>query len=163
MVEEDRTEPKLVSLYGMYIVGAEVRTTNRDERDGGTAKIPSLWERVNANKLIDIIPDQLHPTVTIAAYTRYQSDDTGPYSLIVGAEVDGLSRVPPGMVGITVLAQEYLIFDAAGRMPAAVLTAWSKVWRYFSQPTVLHRSFTTDFERYDSAKPDTVELHIAVR
>lgn len=163
MAEAIQPEPRLVSLYGMYIVGIEVRTTNRDEEDQSTARIPSLWQRVREEKLLDAIHEPMEPAVTLGAYTRYQSDDKGPYSLIVGAEVYGLDRIPPGMVGITVLAQEYLIFTAAGDMPAAVIDGWKHVWKYFSETTVLNRAFTTDFERYDSARPNEVEIHIAVR
>jgi predicted transcriptional regulator YdeE len=163
MGEAIQPEPRLVSLYGMYVIGIEARTTNRDEKDASTARIPLLWRRVREEKLLDAIPEPLEPGVMLGAYTRYQSDDKGPYSLIVGVEVDGLDRVPPGMVGITVLAQEYLIFTAAGEMPAAVIDGWSQVWKYFSETTVLKRAFTTDFERYDSARPGEVEIHIAVR
>lgn len=163
MAEAIRPEPRLVSLYGMYIVGLEVRTMNRDEQNQSTAKIPALWQRVRDENLLAAIPMANDPAVTLAAYTRYQSDDSGPYSLIVGAEVDGLERIPPGMVGITVLAQEYLIFTAAGEMPAAVIDGWKEVWKYFSETTVLKRAYTTDFERYDSARAGEVEIHIAVR
>jgi predicted transcriptional regulator YdeE len=163
MGEAIQPEPRLVSLYGMYIVGLEARTMNRDEENQATAKIPSLWQRVRDESLLAAIPSAKESAVTIAAYTRYQSDDKGPYSLIVGSEVDGLERIPPGMVGITVLAQEYLIFTAAGEVPAAAIEGWKAVRKYFSETTVLKRAYTTDFERYDSARPAEVEIHVAVR
>jgi predicted transcriptional regulator YdeE len=163
MGEAIQPEPRLVSLYGMYVIGVEVRTTNRDEQDPRTARIPLLWQRVREEMLLDAIPEQLEPGVMLGAYTRYQRDDKGPYSLIVGAEVGGLDRIPPGMVGITVLAQEYLVFTAAGEMPAAVIDGWKQVWKYFSETTVLKRAFTTDFERYDSKRPNEAGIHIAVR
>jgi len=163
MGEVIQPEPRLVSLYGMYIVGVEIRTMNRDEESPVTARIPALWQRVREENVLEAIPDPKEPAVTLGAYTRYQSGDKGPYSLIIGLEVDGLERIPPGMVGITVLAQEYMIFTAAGEMPAAVIAGWKEVWKYFSETTVLKRAFTTDFERYDSARPNEVEIHIAVR
>jgi predicted transcriptional regulator YdeE len=163
MAEVMQPEPRLVSLYGMYIVGIETRTTNRDEENQATARIPSLWQRVREEKLLEAIPDPKDPGVTLGAYTRYQSGDRGPYSLIVGSEVDGLDRIPKGLVGITVLAQEYLIFTAAGEMPSAVIDGWKQVWKYFAGTTVLKRAYTTDFERYDSARPAEVEIYIAVR
>jgi predicted transcriptional regulator YdeE len=158
-----KPDPRLVSLYGMYVVGIEARTTNRDEKNEKTARIPALWQRVREENLLAAISEPKEPGVTLGAYTRYQSDDKGPYSLIIGSEVYGLDRIPAGMVGITVLAQEYLIFTAAGEMPAAVIEGWKAVWNYFSETTVLKRAYTTDFERYDSARPDEVEIHIAVR
>lgn len=158
-----KPEPRLVSLYGMYIVGFEVRTTNRDEMNARTARIPALWQRIREENLLAPVMEPKQPAITLGAYTRYQSDDKGPYSLIIGSEVEGLDRIPPGMVGITVLAQEYLIFTATGEMPAAVSEGWKEVWKYFSETTVLKRAYTTDFERYDSARPAEVEIHIAVR
>jgi predicted transcriptional regulator YdeE len=163
MGEAIQPEPRLVRLYGMYIVGLEVRTMNRDEENQATAKIPALWQRVRGENVLAAIPTPKEPAVILGAYTRYQSDDKGPYSLIVGSEVDALERIPPGMVGITVLAQEYLIFTASGEMPAATIEGWKAVWKYFSETTVLKRAYTTDFERYDSARPTEVEIHIAVR
>ena len=157
------SEPRLVSLYGKYIIGWEVRTTNQDEMNPRTAKIPGLWNRIYKENLTQKIPDPAEPGVTLGAYTRYQSDANGPYSLIVGAEVGDVDHVPEGMAGIVVLAQEYLIFTASGEMPEAVADGWRAVWKYFAADTTLKRAFTTDFERYDAAKPGVVEIHIAVR
>lgn len=157
------SEPKLVSLYGKYIVGLEVRTTNRDEMDPKKAKMPAVWKRVYQEHITDRIPDQKEPGVKLGAYTRYQSDANGPYSLIVGAEVGDVDNVPEGMAGIVVLAQEYLIFKAQGEMPKAVIDGWGAVWKYFAADTTLKRAFTTDFERYVDSKPGIVEIHIAVR
>ncbi|MEO5903750.1 MAG: GyrI-like domain-containing protein [Gemmatimonadaceae bacterium] len=156
-------EPRLVSLYGKYIVGWEVRTTNQDEMDPHKAKIPGVWKRVYKEHLADSIPGPKEPGVLLGAYTRYQSDANGPYSLIVGTEVGDVDNVPEGMAGIVVLAQEYLIFTASGEMPKAVVDGWGAVWKYFAADTTLKRAFTTDFERYDSSKPGVVEIHIAVR
>lgn len=161
--QSDISEPKLVSLYGKYIVGWEARTTNTDEMDPKKAKIPGVWKRVYDENLADRIPGQKEPGVTLGAYTRYQSDGNGPYSLIVGVEVGDVDNVPEGMAGIVVLAQEYLIFTAKGEMPRAVVDGWGAVWKYFAADTTLKRAFTTDFERYDDAKPGLVEIHIAVR
>ena len=163
MAEAPLVEPKLVSKYGMYIVGWEVRTANHDEANQATARIPALWKRVQEENLITRIPEVKDPSILLGIYTRYQRTDKGPYSLIVGTEVESIDSVPAGMVGITVLSQEYLIFSATGQMPGAVISAWTAVWKYFSQATVLRRSFTTDFERYDTAKPDEVDVYIAVR
>ena len=157
------SEPKLVSLYGKYIVGWEVRTTNQDEMDPTKARMPGVWQRVYKENLADNIAVKKEPGVILGAYTRYQSDANGPYSLIVGAEVADVDNVPEGMAGIVVLAQEYLIFTASGEMPKAVVDGWGAVWKYFAADTTLKRAFTTDFERYDSSRPGVVEIHIAVR
>lgn len=163
MTDETRPEPRFASPFGMYIVGLEVRTTNRDESDPGTAKIPSVWKRAREVDVAGQIAEPKEPGVMLGAYTRYQSDDKGPYSLIVGVEVCDLDNIPGGMAGITILAQEYVVFTSRGEMPQAVIDGWAAVWKYFSETTALTRAFTTDYERYDSARPDTVEIYIAVR
>jgi predicted transcriptional regulator YdeE len=163
MTDPMSPEPRLVSLYGKYIVGWEVRTSNRDESSPDTARIPPVWDRAREENLGAIIRDQREPGVMLGAYTRYQSDDKGPYSLIVGVEVEDLDNIPQGMTGITVLAQEYAVFTAVGEMPQAVIDGWTAVWKYFSDNTVLTRVFSTDFERYDSAKPGVIEIYVAVR
>jgi predicted transcriptional regulator YdeE len=156
-------EPRFVSLYGMYIVGWEVRTSNRDEADPAKAKIAKVWERAREEEITGQISNAIDPDVLIGAYTRYLSDDQGPYSLIVGAEVTDLDDVPKGMSGITVLAQEYVVFTSTGEMPQAVMNGWAAAWKYFSETTALTRAFTTDFEKYDSSKPNEVKIHVAVR
>jgi predicted transcriptional regulator YdeE len=156
-------EPRFVSLFGKYLVGWEVRTSNRDERDPKKAKIPGMWERVREEEIAGQIPNATDVDELLGAYTRYQSDDSGPYSLIVGMEVTDLDEVPKGMTGITILAQEYVVFTSSGEMPQAVMDGWAAVWKYFSETTALTRAFTTDFERYHSAKPGEVEIYIAVR
>jgi predicted transcriptional regulator YdeE len=156
-------EPKFVSLFGKYVVGWEVRTSNRDEANPGKAKIPGIWQRAREEEIGGQIPNAVDTDVLLGAYTRYQSDDSGPYSLIVGMEVPDLDEVPKGMTGITILAQEYVVFTSTGEMPQAVMDGWAAVWKYFSETTALNRAFTTDFEKYDSAKPNQVEIYIAVR
>jgi len=163
MTEMIDPEPRLVSLYGKYIVGWEVRTTNQDEMDPAKAKIPGVWKRVYKENLAGQIVEAKEPGVMLGAYTRYQSDTGGPYSLIVGAEVADLENVPQGMAGITVLAQEYMIFTSCGDVPQSVIDGWGAVWKYFAEHTALTRAFTTDFERYDNSKPGVVEIYIAVR
>lgn len=163
MTEEIPVEPRFVSLFGMYIVGWEVRTTNRDERDPARAKIPNLWKRAFDEELAGQVAEVKERGVMLGAYTRYLSDDQGPYSAIVGVEVPDLENVPRGMTGITVLAQEYVVFSVEGEMPQAVMDGWSAVWNYFSRTTELSRAFTTDFERYDPSKPNMVEIYVAVR
>jgi predicted transcriptional regulator YdeE len=163
MSEETEAQPKFVSLFGMYIVGWEIRTSNRLEQDPKRALIPTVWERAREENLAGQIDNAKDPGVMLGAYTRYQSDDSGPYSLIVGVEVDDLERIPKGMTGITVLAQEYVVFTSEGEMPQAVLNGWAAAWKYFSNATQLTRAFTTDFERYDSSRPEVVEIFVAVR
>lgn len=156
-------EPRFVSLFGMYIVGWEVRTSNRDEAQPEKAKIPGVWERAREEEIVGQISNAKEPDVMLGAYTRYQSDDKGPYSLIVGLEVTDLDEVPRGMTGITVLAQEYVVFTSSGEIPQLAMDGWAAAWKYFSETAALTRSFTTDFEKYDSTKPGQVEIYVAVR
>ena len=48
-------EPKLLTRPEMKFIGIGVQTTNQDEMDPSTAKIPSLWERFFQEKIAEKI------------------------------------------------------------------------------------------------------------
>jgi predicted transcriptional regulator YdeE len=77
-------DEKLLALDGFTVVGVAARTTNRAETDPAVAKIPGLWQRFFSEQ--EQIPGRLDPDVVYGVYTAYDSDHTGEYSLIVGAE-----------------------------------------------------------------------------
>lgn len=156
-------EPTIVECPEIKVVGVEIRTTNRDETQPSKAQIPGLWGRFLGERLAERIPNQRERGVLLATYTRYESDHTGPYSLILGAEVTTLDDVPEGMVGLTVHAARYLVFAAQGKMPEAIFMTWSLIWGYFSDTSRYQRAFTADFERHDTENPSRVDIHIAVR
>lgn len=154
-------EPNFTTRGKFHIIGRADRTSNTLEADFITARIPAAWESFINDDLTALIPHQRKEGVLLAIYTDYESDYTGEYTHIIGAEVSELSAIPEGMVGLTVPPAHYLVFRASGEMPDAVFKAWQAVWDYFSQPSVYQRAYTADYEHY--GEPNSVSIYVAVR
>jgi predicted transcriptional regulator YdeE len=147
----------------MHVVGIEVRTKNALEANPDTARIADLWRRFFAEKVSEKITHRPDPGVVLGVYTNYESDHTGFYTLIVGAQVRDAKSIPNGMVGVTIPAAQYLVFPAPGRIPEAIVTAWGKVWNYFAQSSAARRAYTTDFELYNMSDGEaSAEIYVAI-
>jgi predicted transcriptional regulator YdeE len=147
----------------MHVVGIEVRTKNDLEANAATARIAGLWNRFYQEKVAEKIAHRKDRGAVLGVYTNYESDHTGFYTLIVGAQVQDAKAIPIGMVGVTIPAAEYLVFPAPGRMPEAIVTAWGKVWNYFAQSSAARRVYTTDFELYKTTNGEaSAEIYVAI-
>ena len=145
----------------LELIGIETRTSNRDEAPPSTAKIPGLWGRFFQEGIAERIPNRKPDGALIGAYTKYESDHTGRYSLVIGSEVSSLESVPDGMVGLTIPAGAFLVFRARGPMPSALIDTWTYIWNYFSGETDHERLYTVDYEAHHGS--ETVDIHIAVK
>jgi predicted transcriptional regulator YdeE len=152
--------PDLVTINEMKVVGLKIRTTNHDEMNPATGKIPGVWGRFSQEGLLEKIPDRKPGAAPMGVYSKYESDDTGPYSLLVGVETSG-PDVPTGMSSVAIQQGQYLVFPGQGPMPQAVMQAWGAVWDYFSKESQYRRAYTTDFELYRGQ--DKVDIHIAIK
>lgn len=135
-------------MQAFRVEGPTLRTRNADEADPARARIPGLWAQCLAGARP---PGPLH-----AVYHAYESDHDGAYSLCLG-EANPRADAP----GVLVPAGDYLVFEARGEMPQALIQAWAQVWRYFAAPDAPRRSYRADFERH--LAPGCVELHIGVQ
>jgi len=98
---------------------------------------------------------------TLAVYSKYESDASGPYQLLVGRELNGAPSNVAELQTQTVPPGEYLMFSCPGPVPQAVIAGWRTVWSFFEQPNAPARAFTADFEVYSDSAP--VEIWVAVR
>lgn len=156
-------EPKVVTRNEKKVMGIEIRTSNQLEVHQSTARIPKAWQTFAEEKVLDRIPNKAHKKVLLGVYTDYESDHNGKYSLIIGTEVTSLDDIPEGMVGVTAVPAKYLEFQTEGKMPDAVISSWQSIWQYFAKHTEYQRTYTTDFEVYDTDKPDKVTIFVAVK
>lgn len=157
-------KPRQAVQKEFSIVGIETRTTNQAEMEQSTARIPGLWGKFFSENLHEKIPNRVDPKIFYGVYTRYESDLSGAYSLIVGNEVSHAGNIPEGMVAHSIPAGNYLVFEGSGALPDVVMETWGKVWSYFSENKTEPRAYTTDFERYEFF-PDGkagVQIHVAV-
>lgn len=153
-------KPQLLATPEILLIGIETRTSNRDEMTPATAKIPALWGRFFQEGMAERIPTRKPDGFTIGAYTKYESDHTGPYSLLIGPEVTSIESIPRGMASLMIPAGEFLVFNAQGPMPKALIDTWMAIWNYFHDGAKHRRLYTTDYEVHRSA--DRVDVHIAV-
>lgn len=153
--------PELKSLPEFKVVGIEVRTSNTAEMNAASAKIPGLWGRFYQEQIPARIKPAKSDARVVGVYSKYASDHSGPYSLLAGVEAPALDAIPDGMTGITIPANNYLVFTAHGAMPQALIQTWAAIWEYFSQGRKYQRAYTHDFELYKA--PDRVDIHIAVK
>lgn len=118
--------------------------------------ISQLWDRFRSDTTVARIPGRVNNGASVAVYTEYESDYTGPYTLLVGFEVAADADVPSGIRVIDVPGQKYAVILAQGKQPEAVQQAWQWVWA-----SALDRAYTADFDEY--LGPEDVRLHVAIR
>ncbi|WP_119459688.1 GyrI-like domain-containing protein [Rhodospirillaceae bacterium SYSU D60014] len=136
------------------IVGIAARTSNSE---GG--RIAALWQRFYAEGIQQRIPDRLSDDV-YSLYTDYESDHTGPFTLVIGCAVSKAEALPDGLVAKAVPAAKYAVIDATGPQPDTVMQQWQAIWA-----SDLPRSYSGDFDLYRNRKGETprVEIHVAIR
>lgn len=176
-------QPKRVRLNPITVAGLSIRTTYALERDPASARIPNLWQRFQTERLAERMTDGRTVSDVVAVYYDYQSDHQGAYSLLVGLQVGdstlpdidlsqrpafGVADLEAGiiaprtgspMTSVVTEAGDYLVFEARGQMPQALIDCWQRIWRYFEGASV-RRAFQTDIEIH---RPESVEVHIGIR
>jgi len=153
--------PSIVTTDEKKIIGVETRTSNAAEANPPMAKIPTLWQQFF--QIAGSIPHRTDSNIVLAAYTNYESDHTGEYSLIVSSEVSSLDDVPKGMVVVRLPAAKYMKFVAEGQMPQELIKTWRRIWEFFSTKGTYERAYTTDYERHDMRHGSQVEVYIAIK
>jgi predicted transcriptional regulator YdeE len=153
-------QPVVVTAGDALVAGIKVRTTHRIEAVAQTAKIPALWRRFLVDKAGEQIPDRLPDTDLVAVYTDYDRDDAGPYSLVIGHQVQTLERTPTGMSGIWILPGRYLRFDAAAAPCAYPAEAWTEIRRFFALSHEYERAYMADYETHGA---DAVSIFVSIK
>lgn len=154
------SEPILTGHKGFRVAGPKTRTRNAAETDPTTAQIGGLWQRYMEGGGPAAVSGGLDAPVTVAVYHEYESDHTGEYTLRVGSpavHVDvetETSEVPDG---------SYLLFEATGPMPDALVETWQRIIAYFEGDTPYRRVYQADFELHDHSTPERVEVYVGVR
>ena len=128
--------------HALHVIGIELRTHNGEAAQA----IPPFWQRFSAEGTLQAIPHKLSPDV-LAVYTHFAHagvDNTGPYSLVIGAEVAPEAEVPDGMVRVVVPASQQALFAVPAGRHDQVGAAWQAIWQRHD----LHKTYIADYERY---------------
>ncbi|MDH6595078.1 putative transcriptional regulator YdeE [Variovorax sp. TBS-050B] len=147
-------EPVRRHQQAFHVAGLAVRTTNRDERDPATSRLPKLWGRFFDEEVYASTPHRNGDKRLFGVYSGYESDVHGAFDVTAGVAVS------EGAGCLTVEAGDYLVFTARGAMPQLVTGTWQRIWDYFEAHPELTRRYRTDFEAYDG--PDAVAIHVGV-
>ena len=133
------------------VTGLSIRTSNKDEFNQETAKLPHLWKQFYS----EIIDCQS----IYGVYANYDSDSNGFYSVTAGTKA-GADFSNQHLSTVKVEAGDYLVFEGRGAMPETVIETWQRVWNYFTNNTDYKRKFVTDFEHYQGQ--DHVAVYIGI-
>lgn len=157
---------KTVEVQGLHIQGLSVRTCNADEAQAHTARIGPLWAAFAAQ----VAPHMAPAASTYGVYHRYASDVNGAFDVLAGTDAltlttGGTGSTPggdtPTWAHVTIAPGPYLVFEANGHMPQAVIAAWGRIWRYFADPACPHqRAYTTDFEHHSGEGLATIFIAV---
>jgi AraC family transcriptional regulator len=89
-----------------FVVGFESEINYNNE--GGTDPISGVWEKLNADGVVDMIPDKCFD----GTYGITHSETSDGIAKYIGcAEVSTLANIPAGFVGRRFEASEYAVFD----------------------------------------------------
>ncbi len=126
------------------VAGPSVRTSNRQEADPATGRIPGVWAKFFGENVMGQTPHRdMADLRNFGVYSGYESDAQGAFDVTAGVAVTEGATVQ-------IDAGDYMVFDAGGPMPHAVVQAWTKVWQYFEAHPEIRRRYVSDFEAYTS-------------
>ncbi|KGE20173.1 GyrI-like domain-containing protein [Paenibacillus wynnii] len=157
----------IVMKQMMTLSGISTRTTNTEEM-GSNGRLPQLWEDY-FQKNIGAQPEVVDPHLIYALYTDYESDATGAYTVLIGHELNNNGVQAKTQLKRAVVPEStYMVFTTRkGPGFEVVAEAWGVIWEYFNQPQEEERSYTGDFEVYDSRDLDPsnteVKIYIAIK
>lgn len=126
----------------LQVVGIELRTTNIE----AMRTIPPHWQRFGEEAVLAHIPHRLSDDV-YAVYTHFEnagSNNTGLYSMVIGASVPARAEVPAGMVRVVIPASQRAVFDVESMRMDLVGATWIEIWGR----TDLAKTFIAEYERY---------------
>ena len=148
---------KQLEIRAFRVAGLRVNTLNSAEQNASTARIGPMWQRFFTEGLYDSIANKAPASKVYGVYSNYESNASGSFDVTAGVAVDAPAGDYPS---IEVEGGQYLVFDAQGAMPGAVIEAWTRVWAFFEAHPQIKRRFATDFEAYTG--PDSVAVHIGI-
>jgi len=161
--QEVTVAPQLEPLnQAIHVAGISVRTTNRQEMNRETGQIPKLYEKYESDRIDSLIIDPLDPNKKIAVYADYESDQSGEFTMLLGRKVSAEAELPDQLDKVRIHRGNYLHFVGEGEMPQAVVDTWEEIWKFFEEDGTYTRTFEADFEVYDQASPNRVDIFIAV-
>jgi len=149
---------KRQQIDAFTVAGLRVRTTNAAEHQPETAKIGAMWGEFFDQELAETIPGKSANSPIYGVYSGYESDVSGAFDVTAGVAVNAPAK---DYESVLIEAGEYLVFEAQGTLPDAVIATWGRIWTFFEENPQIKRRFATDFEAYTG--PESVAVCIGIR
>ncbi|MCW7470581.1 GyrI-like domain-containing protein [Leptospira kanakyensis] len=148
---ENTTHNKIL-LQPITLVGIKTRTSNAEEMSGN-GKIAALWGKFLGEGILSQIPNRIHPSEWMVAYTEFESDETGAYTMLIGASVNKVETLKPGFDSIQIPGSEYLKVPTNwGPISTIGLDTWKTIWS--EEQYKKSRSYIADLEIYGANASD---------
>jgi predicted transcriptional regulator YdeE len=145
-------------IQKFYVIGISTRTTNEN---GQSAKdIETLWGKFWGEEIQKQIPNKVNDNI-YAVYKDYETDFTGPYTVVIGLPVSSLENIPKTFVGITIERAAYQKFVSRGKMPEAVFNTWMEIWENKNLARAYKVDFTIHGKKYYDGDDAEVETYIS--
>ena len=144
-------EYESVNLDKFYIAGISVRTNNLNSKS--KEDISKLWDEWFADGISDLINNKLSNNI-YCAYTEYESDFNGDYTVIIGCTVKDFDGLPSELIKLEINHISYRKYDSFGKIPDIVLNNWEKIW----QSKDIIRAYKTDFDVYIGNDMENMEV-----
>lgn len=145
-------------VEAIRVSGLSIRTRNADEMTPSSAQIGLLWQRFFSEGLCEKIPEKRPNSPVYGVYSRYESDANGAFDVTAGVAT---AEPAAGFESLVIEAGRYLVFEARGQMPDAIIKTWQQIWTCFQQPGAQARAYVTDFEVYQA--DDLAFIYIGIR
>jgi predicted transcriptional regulator YdeE len=149
--EETQT---MIQNEPMTVVGIELRTTNEKAFE----EIPLHWRKFYQESVLDKVPNRASGDV-YAVYTNFENpgkNNSGVYSLIIGAPVKSLDHIPPSLVATVIPKSKRRVRSVATGHPEKVGEKWQEIWHLAD----LKKTYVSDFERYQPS--GNIEIFVGV-
>ncbi|TGK86837.1 AraC family transcriptional regulator [Leptospira noumeaensis] len=142
----ENTTDRKVLLKPITLVGIKTRTTNAEEMSGN-GKIAALWGKFLGEGILSQIQNRVSPSEWMVVYTEFESDETGAYTMFIGAAVDKIETLNPGLDWIQIPESAYLKVPTNwGPISSIGLETWKTIWS--EDQYKKNRSYIADLEIY---------------
>lgn len=141
-----------IYLDPMTLVGITARTSNVMEM-AGNGKIAALWQKFWEEGILSQIPDPLHPSEIVVAYTEFETDENSEYTILIGTMVGSFDSLPPHLRSIHVAGSDYIKVQTEwGPISEIGIKTWKTIWS--EEKYRKNRSYKTDLEIYGANATD---------
>lgn len=148
----EQTSSNKIHLDSMHLVGITARTSNTKEMTGN-GKIAALWQRFWEEGILSQISDPSVPSEIVVAYTEFETDENGEYTILIGTKVGSVKSLPSHLTTISVSESDYLhVSTEWGPISEIGINTWKKIWS--DETYRKNRSYKTDLEIYGSNAKD---------